>query len=66
MRLNTGGVLQKNGVFQMQNVSLSPEPLGFLNKLNTVNNHVAREREFNGCQNLEDLLRRYRFWDYSK
>jgi DNA-binding CsgD family transcriptional regulator len=34
-------------------------------KLNTVNNHIARAREFNGCENLEDLLRRYRFWDYS-
>lgn len=34
-------------------------------KLNTVNNHIARAREFNDCDNLEDLLRRYRFWDYS-
>jgi DNA-binding CsgD family transcriptional regulator len=31
--------------------------------LNTLNNHIARAREMNNCENFEELLRRYRFWD---
>jgi DNA-binding NarL/FixJ family response regulator len=31
--------------------------------LNTMNNHIARARETNNCENFEELLRRYRFWD---
>jgi DNA-binding CsgD family transcriptional regulator len=31
--------------------------------LNTLNNHIARAREINNCENFEELLRRYRFWD---
>ena len=31
--------------------------------LNTLNNHIARARETNNCENFEELLRRYRFWD---
>jgi DNA-binding NarL/FixJ family response regulator len=30
---------------------------------NTLNNHIARAREMNNCENFEELLRRYRFWD---
>jgi DNA-binding NarL/FixJ family response regulator len=29
----------------------------------TINNHIARAREINECENFEELLRRYRFWD---
>ena len=32
-------------------------------KKSTVNNHIARAREINDCENFEELLRRYRFWD---
>jgi len=32
-------------------------------KLTTLNNHIARAREMNDCENFEELLRRYRFWD---
>lgn len=31
--------------------------------LNTLNNHIARAREMNNCENFEELIRRYRFWD---
>lgn len=34
------------------------------NSITTVNNHIARAREINDCRSLEELLRRYRFWDY--
>jgi len=33
-------------------------------KITTVNNHIAHARELNDCYNLEELLRRYRIWDY--
>jgi hypothetical protein len=29
----------------------------------TLNNHIARARVTNFCENYEELLRRYRFWD---
>lgn len=32
-------------------------------KLTTLNNHIARAREMNDCENFVELLRRYRFWD---
>ncbi len=32
-------------------------------KKSTINNHIARAREINECENFEELLRRYRFWD---
>jgi DNA-binding CsgD family transcriptional regulator len=32
-------------------------------KLNTLNNQIARAREVNDCENLEELIRRYKFWD---
>jgi DNA-binding NarL/FixJ family response regulator len=32
-------------------------------KLNTLNNQIARAREVNDCGNLEELIRRYKFWD---
>jgi DNA-binding NarL/FixJ family response regulator len=32
-------------------------------KMTTLNNHIARARELNDCENFEELLRRYRFWD---
>jgi DNA-binding NarL/FixJ family response regulator len=32
-------------------------------KKSTINNHIARARETNNCENFEELLRRYRFWD---
>lgn len=32
-------------------------------KKSTINNHIARAREINDCENFEELLRRYRFWD---
>jgi DNA-binding CsgD family transcriptional regulator len=32
--------------------------------LTTVNNHIARARELNDCKSLDELMRRYRFWDY--
>jgi len=32
-------------------------------KKSTINNHIARAREINDCRNLDELLRRYRFWD---
>jgi len=32
-------------------------------KKTTINNHIARAREINDCENFEELLRRYRFWD---
>jgi DNA-binding NarL/FixJ family response regulator len=31
-------------------------------EITTINNHVFRAREANGCPNVSDLLRRYRFW----
>lgn len=31
-------------------------------ELTTINNHVFRAREANGCPNVSELLRRYRFW----
>ncbi len=33
-------------------------------KMNTLNNHIARARDLNDCENFEELLRRYRFWDH--
>jgi len=33
-------------------------------KMATLNNHIARARELNDCENFEELLRRYRFWDH--
>jgi len=32
-------------------------------KESTLNNHIARARVTNFCENYEELLRRYRFWD---
>jgi hypothetical protein len=32
-------------------------------KLNTLNTQIARAREVNDCENLEELIRRYKFWD---
>jgi DNA-binding CsgD family transcriptional regulator len=32
--------------------------------LTTLNNHIARARLMNDCENLDDLLRRFRYWDY--
>ena len=32
-------------------------------KKSTINNHIARAREINDCENFEELLKRYRFWD---
>lgn len=32
-------------------------------KITTLNNHISRARELNDCENFEELLRRYRFWD---
>ena len=29
----------------------------------TLNNHIARAREMNDCENFEELLRRFRYWD---
>ncbi len=31
--------------------------------LTTLNNHIARAREMNDCENFEELLRRFRYWD---
>lgn len=31
-------------------------------ELTTINNHVFRARETNGCPNVSELIRRYRFW----
>ncbi len=32
-------------------------------KKSTINNHIARAREINDCENFDELIRRYRFWD---
>lgn len=32
--------------------------------LTTLNNHIARAREMNDCENFDELLRRFRYWDY--
>ncbi len=32
-------------------------------KKSTVNNHIARARTMNDCENFEELIRRYKFWD---
>ncbi len=29
----------------------------------TINNHIARARIMNDCENFEELMRRYKFWD---
>jgi DNA-binding NarL/FixJ family response regulator len=31
--------------------------------LSTLNNHIARAREMNDCENFDELLRRFRYWD---
>lgn len=35
-------------------------------KNTTLNNQIARAREKNLCENMEELIRRYNFWDYSE
>ncbi|MFM2334256.1 MAG: Response regulator receiver domain [Bacteroidota bacterium] len=32
-------------------------------KKSTINNHIARARTINDCENFEELIRRYKFWD---
>jgi DNA-binding NarL/FixJ family response regulator len=32
-------------------------------KKSTINNHIARARTMNECENFDELIRRYKFWD---
>jgi DNA-binding NarL/FixJ family response regulator len=32
-------------------------------KKSTINNHIARARTLNDCENFDELIRRYKFWD---
>jgi DNA-binding NarL/FixJ family response regulator len=32
-------------------------------KKSTINNHIARARTVNDCENFDELIRRYKFWD---
>jgi DNA-binding NarL/FixJ family response regulator len=34
------------------------------NSVSTINNHIYRAREANDCRDLNEILRRYRFWDH--
>lgn len=34
-------------------------------KNTTLNNQIARAREMNFCENMEELIRRFNFWDHS-
>ncbi len=32
----------------------------------TINNHIARARDLNECENFDELMRRYKFWDITE
>ena len=33
-------------------------------KMTAINNHIARARLNNECENFDELIRRYKFWDH--